>query len=147
MEFLNVVRDNWFDLIQSLFIVASFWLARISFKEETRQRRVANRLEITKQHREIWMVRFSHPELARIGDSSVDLKAKPITPEEKLFVRLLILHLAGCYRTAKAEMFKLPDEITSDVANFFSRPIARAVWEEVRRFQNSDFVRFVEERI
>ena len=145
MEFLNPVRDNWFDLLQSVFIIASFWLARISLREETRQRRVANRLEITKQHREIWTLRLSNDELRRIQELAPDLDATPITSEERLFVHMLILHLANCYRIARAEMFSLPEEITKDIANFFSRPIPSAVWENTRRFQNADFVQFVEE--
>src|SRR5436190_2739897 len=109
MEFLNVVRDNWFDLLQSVFIIASFWLARISLRDETRQRRVANRLEITKQHREIWTLRLSNPELSRVQELAPDIDARPITSEEKSFVHMLILHLANCYRTARAEMFSLPE--------------------------------------
>lgn len=145
MEILNTVRDNWFELLQSFFIVGGFLLARHSSKEEAKERRIANRHTLTKQHREIWMLRFAHPELGRIDDPAPDLNTQPITAQEKLFVRFLVLHLAGCYRTAKADLFTLPDEITADISNFFSRPIPRAVWEQIQRFQNADFVRFVEE--
>lgn len=120
MDLLSTVRDNWFELLQTFGIIAGFLLARYSTVEEAKQRRITNRWEITSHYREIWSLRFSHPDLNRIDETIVDLTVKPVTSEEKLFVRMLILHLANCFRTAKAEMFTLPDEITADIQNFFS---------------------------
>jgi hypothetical protein len=145
MEFLNAVRDNWFELFQSVFIAGSYLLQRSSAKEEARQRRVSNRLEILNQYREIWKLRLSHPELNRIDDPFADLTTNSITAEERLFMRFLILHLSNSYRAAKLDVFTLPEEMGADIANVFSRPIPLAVWEQVRRFQNADFVNFVEE--
>lgn len=144
MEILNTVRDNWFEFFQSAFIVAGFVLAWQSSREEAKQRRIGNRWEIIKQHRDIWALGFARPELNRINDSTADLAAKPLSSEERLFVRMLILHLAGCFRAAKAEMYVLPEEMAADIRNFFSRPIPRAVWDELKGLQNKDFVLFVE---
>lgn len=139
------ITTNWLDLVQTVAILGGYLLTRRSSKEEARQRRVTNRNEMTKNHREISMLRFSHPELGRVEDRVVDLKLKPITTLEKWFVHLHVLHLANNYRTAKDGMFSLPEEITMDIANFFSRPIPRAVWEMMRPFHDKDFVRFIDE--
>lgn len=145
MELLNLLRDNWFELLQSLGIITGFFFASYSSWEEAKQRRVANRLEITKQHREIWSTLYSRPDLTRVIDSAADLAAQPVTHEEQLFVRSLILHLAAAFRASRAGMFKLPDELKTDIAIFFSHPVPRAVWEVTKHLQNADFVWFVEQ--
>ena len=42
-------------------------------------------------------------------------------------------------------MYFVENGLREDVANFFNLPIPNAVWQEMKIFQDSDFVRFVEE--
>jgi hypothetical protein len=41
-------------------------------------------------------------------------------------------------------MYFVETGLREDVASFFSLPIPGAVWEEMKIYQDSDFVRFVE---
>jgi hypothetical protein len=145
MEILNWVRDNWFDLLQSLGIIGGFFFTALSLRIDANERRVGNLFAITKQHREIWTAIYSRPDLKRVVDAHADLEVQPITDEEGLFVNLLILHLETGYRASQAGMFTLPGELKTDISAFFSFPIPGAVWERSKRLQNVDFVRFVEE--
>ncbi len=74
----------------------------------------------------------------------VDLELEPITESERLLVRLLVSHLNATYEAVKNSNIRRMNGIDDDIKKFFSAPIPRAVWDELRLFQNSDFVAFVE---
>ena len=135
---------NWFDILQSIGIVAGLLFTGAALRLDEKTRRITNLIEITKEHREIWSELYSRPELARISEASVNLTQTTITPEEELFVSLLILHLNSAYHAMKAGVYMKPDGLREDVQKFFSRPIARAVWEKTKALQDADLVRFVE---
>ena len=147
MGFLNWLRDNWFTLFQSLGIIGGLFFTGVALLIDAKVRRVGNLFAVTKQHREIWTALYSRPDLKRVVDEAANLTTQPITDEEELFVNLLILHLASNDHAAKAGMFMLPGELQADITAFFSRPIPRAVWERTKKFQDHDFVSFVEDRI
>ena len=144
MGFLNWLSDNWFTFLQSLGIIGGLFFTGIALRIDANVRRVGNFFEVTKQHREIWSQLYSCPGLTRVLDSSADVIGQPITNEEKLFVELLILHLASAYRSLRAGMIVSPDELHADVSSFFSLPIPKAIWQESKRFQDREFVKFVE---
>jgi hypothetical protein len=144
MGFLHWVDGNWFTLLQSLGIAGGLLFTAASHRLDAKARRTANLIEITKEHREIWTELYSRPELARISDASVDLEATPITSEEELFIGLLIFHLNSAYHAMRNGLYMKPDGLEKDVAQFFSRPIPRAIWERVRTFQDAELIRFVD---
>ena len=138
------VGDHWFDVVQGAGIVGGLIFTAHSFRVDTRAEHVANLLEITKAHREIWRELYSRPELFRILDPAPDLVSKPMTPEERLFIGFLILHLNASYKAMKNGVFMSPQGLRKDIQQFFSRPMAKAVWEKMKPLQDADFVRFVE---
>ncbi len=144
MEFLNGVRDNWFVFLQSLGIIAGLFFTGFALLIDARVRKVANLFEVTKQHREIWTLLYSREDLKRVMNPNANIGDSPVTEDEKLFVNLLILHLASSHRASKAGMFSLPTELDADIKTFFSWPIPRAVWEMMRPLQEPDFAAFVE---
>ena len=144
MGFLPWVSDNWYNFLQSIGVVGGLLVAAAAFRLDAKTRRVANLLEITKQHREIWTELYDRPELARVSDENVDLKQEPITAEEELFIGLLILHLNSSYYALKDGVFIKPDGLRKDIQTFFSRPLAKFVWEKMKQLQDDDLVRFVE---
>jgi hypothetical protein len=144
MGFFFWFSENWFILLQSLAIIAGLLFTAFSFRLDAKTRRVSNLLEITKQHREIWTELYQRPELARISQKDVDLKIKPLTPEEELFIGFLILHLNSSYHAIKDGVFTKPEGLRKDIQQFFARPMAKMVWEKMKPFQDEDFVRFVE---
>ena len=145
MEFLNWVRDNWFVALQSLGIIAGLFFTGFALLIDARVRKVANLFEVTKQHREIWTLLYSREDLKRVMNPKANIGDSPVTEDEKLFVNLLILHLASSHRAAKAGMFSLPTELDADIKAFFSWPIPRAVWEMMRPLQEPDFAAFVDQ--
>jgi hypothetical protein len=147
MPAMGVIRwltANWFDLVQSLGIIASLIFSGVIFRHDLRTRRVANLIELTKQHRAIWTEMDRHPELARVLNENVDLARTPVMPEEERFIHALILHLNSAYHAMKEGLFIKPDGLEKDVRRFFSRPIAKAVWQKEKSIQDTEFVRFVE---
>lgn len=141
MAFLDWLRDNWSPLLQIL----GLFFTGLALLLQTIERRIANLFEATKQHREIWSAIHERDDLRRIDAAAADLQIQPVTSEEELHVSFIILHFATNFRAAKFGMFFLPTQIRLDIDDFFSRPIPRAVWEKLRRFQEPDFVRFVEQ--
>jgi hypothetical protein len=74
-----------------------------------------------------------------------DLTKKPVSGREQLFINTLIQNLSTVFRATKhRELVKL-EGLRKDMGEFFALPIPKAVWENVRSFQDRSFVRFVEE--
>ena len=144
MEVFHWVAEHGFDLVGVLGIIASLLFTAFSFRKDDHSRRISNLIAIKQQHREIWREMFEQPALARVLKNNVDLRSMPVTDEESLFVKLLILHLDTAYRAMKAGIFVKLEGLQEDVAEFFSSPIPKAVWEKMKVFQNEDFVAFVE---
>jgi hypothetical protein len=76
-------------------------------------------------------------------EADVDLEREPINEAERLFVRFLILHLASSFEAGKRGLYPSEARLSEDVRDFFDRPIPRAVWEELRPLQESEFAEFV----
>jgi hypothetical protein len=144
MGVLHWISVNWFDLAQTLGIVASLAFTGATFRTDAKSRRVSNLIELTTQHREIWTELDRRPELSRVLDTTVDLERTPVQPEEERFIRMLILHLNSAYQAMKNRVYTRPDGLRKDIRRFFSRPVAKCVWEKTKSFQDVEFVRFVE---
>lgn len=144
MGVLAWISGNWFDLLQSLGIIVGFLFTFAALRADTHARRTANLIAITAAHREIWTELYDRPELRRVSDHSVDLEQTPMTPEEELFVSLLILHLNTSFQAMKAGVFISPEGLRKDIRRFFSAPLTRLAWDHQRSLQDDDFVSFVE---
>jgi hypothetical protein len=83
--------------------------------------------------------------LSRVLKHDVDLNKEPISDEEWLFVKMLILHLDTVRRAIKARMFVKIEGLREDVRDLFALPIPKAVWEKIKPFQDKDFVAFIED--
>jgi hypothetical protein len=140
----NWLAENWFNLLSAVGIISSFVFAAISLRSETKTRQTANLLTITASHRDIWKQFLNDENLARVRSDKVNLTRNPITDAELVFVNLVILHLNSVYYAMKVQLVVEYDGLRRDVAQFFSLPIPKAVWEKVRAVQNDDFVEFVE---
>ncbi len=144
MGAIDWIGHNWFTLVQTGGIIAALAGVAFGFFYDARSRRVANLIALTDRHRELWERMNADPKLARILDPTADPERMRITPEEELFVIFLILHLANTYYTVRSGFLKQPHGLARDVQIFFTLPIPRAVWHQVRDLQDRPFVRFVE---
>ena len=78
-------------------------------------------------------------------DPVPDLDRHPITDAERLFVLFLILHLASSFEATKHGMYFAEHGLRADVREFFANPIPQVVWREMKRYQQRNFVEFVED--
>jgi len=139
------IDQNWFALAQTGILATGLFLIGIALLFEARARRVANLIESTQQHRDLWERMYSQPELARILDPNADLDTNGVTAEEQMFVVFIILHLSTSYFAIRSGFLQRPYRLGKDIERFFSLPIPRAVWEKVKVLQEPPFARFVEQ--
>lgn len=144
MEWLGWAKENGFELLQTVSIVAGFFFTIHSIREDTKVRRIQNLLTITSSHREIWSRLIDKPELARILKTDVDPAECAVSIGEELLVQFLILHLNASFKARQNGMEFDDDGLAKDIRSFFSLPIPRHVWNQSKQFQSGDFVAFVE---
>jgi ligand-binding SRPBCC domain-containing protein len=141
---LNWFLAHWFDLIETVGVVGGLWFTAVSLHSETKTRRIANLLTITANHREIWKEFLNNPKLARVCDATADIRKHPVTDAERIFTTLVILQMNTAYYAMSDQLVVEYEGLRRDVAQFFSRPVPKAVWEKIKQFQNDDFVKFIE---
>ena len=138
------MSEHWFDFLQTLGIVAGFILSAYAIRRDERARQITNTLAVSNRYGQIWQTFYDRPELSRVLQRDVDLKSKPVTDREWLFVKMLILHLDTVWRAMNAGLFVELEGLKSDVRDFFSLPIPAAVWHIAKPLQNHDFVAFID---
>lgn len=143
-EFL---RDNWFDLFQSIFIIASFMLAAMAWRSDKISRKSDTHLKVGESYKGLWDAFLENEEFRRITDPTVDLKENPVTEAERVLVRQLIVHLHGVFVAQKLNQIETVEGMDADVKNFYSKPIPKAVWRSVRSRQNADFRNYMDRLI
>lgn len=136
--------DNWVEILNVVGIVGGLCFTAHSLRSETKTRRIANQLALTEGHRDIWRQLFEHPELARVLNPEIAITPQTVTPQEEIFVGLVIQHLSVVFHAMRDELTINPEGLRRDVFRFFSLPIPHAVWENVKVMQNEKFVAFVE---
>jgi hypothetical protein len=140
--FSSWVNDN-FNVIQTVGIIGSLWLAIGTSRREARAKESENLLTIEEQHRELWVGAYERKDLARVFLAKPDL-AQPISIAEEEFLRLVISHFQTIWLIARSGGLLTLHELALDAGEFFSLPLPRAVWEKERVLRNPKFVRFVE---
>lgn len=139
----NFLEKHWFDLLQSLSIVMGFLFTALALRNDNRSRRVDHLLSINQSYRDVWDKVFSHPELSRIMKADIDLKAEPITELERRLAYKIILHMYVVYEAIRNKQIA-PGEMEKDIYDYLQFPIPRAIWEEMKKYQNKEFVRYIE---
>jgi hypothetical protein len=137
------LQANWFNLVQTRSIVIGLLFAGLSVHRETRTRRLTNLLALKQEHRELWSTIHSHPELARILKSDVDLVGEPVSPEEEIFLRQIIVHIATAWELIRDGTPLNKEALSSDVRSFLSLPVPNWAWQRAAHAQDRDFMNFV----
>ena len=138
------IGSHWFDLFQTASILFGMFVAVHSIREDTKERRIENLFTLTNAHREIWWKLYERAELTRVLDAKVNLTFEPVTTDEELFVHCLILHLRAAFKARALGMQFDDDAVSSDIREMFILPIPALVWEKSKRFQDPEFVAFVD---
>lgn len=147
MDWIAALAEYWFDLLETISLLVGLFAAVHSIREGTRSLKVQNALALTSAHRDIWKMLHDHPQLQRVLRNDVNLRKHPPTVEEEIFVQMLILHLRTAIRARKADLEFGEENIRTDIRQFFSLPIPRAVWNSVRKYQGKDFQDFVDDAL
>ena len=144
MIWLDWLGENWPHLLEATGIVSGLWFSVTNLSRDANATRVSNLLTLTRDHRELWLELYRRPELARVLDAKADLRHAPVTPDEALFVKLLIQHLHATFQAMREGVFIEVEGMRADVRAFIALPIPHALWPDLRPLQNRDFVAFVE---
>lgn len=145
MQILKWLSEQWFELFQTIGIVAGLFFSNYALRRDEQARRISSLNAIKQDYLEIWNKVYERPELVRVLNSSVDLDANPITTAEWLFIKLLVLHLDSVHRAIKAGLFVSVEGLQKDIEEFFKSPIPKVIWEKMKPLQDKEFVRFVED--
>jgi hypothetical protein len=144
MEASPWISEHWVELVQSVGIIGGLLFGAYTTHKDEKARRIGNLIAVNEQYGRIWRELYERPELSRILDKDADLTKEPVSDEERLFVKMLILHLDTVRRATKAGMLVRIEGLRDDIRHFFALPIPKAVWEKIKPFQDRDFVRFIE---
>jgi hypothetical protein len=139
--------EQYGQIIESVGIIASLCFAALAYRADMRTRKADILIRITEGHRQIWTFYEQTPELSRIFNSSVDVKATPPTAKELRFVQFVINHIVITFKSHKMGIYRQPEALEADIRDFFAWPISKETWKRVRRYQDADVIEFFEQAI
>ena len=142
--FSSWIDSNWFNIIQTVGIMGSLLMTAAAANRDSKAREVENLLTLNGQHRELWSGLIHQTELQRILKSDADVLNIPVTAAEREFLNLVFVHFQTGWTIAKSGALITLEEMKSDVREFFSLPLPRAVWEKTKSFRNRQFVKFIQ---
>jgi len=131
-------------LVQTVGIVASLSYTGRSLFKDARIRALQYRLELTRQHREIWLSTLTSPSLLKVLDGSRDIEKKPVTAEEQVFINLIIQHVSTIVQANEDKIVDMPEGIREDIRAFFSLPIPNSVWLVTKSFRDQEVIDYVD---
>jgi len=134
---------NGHNLLETAGILGGLIFTSLSFRNDTKSRKVATLISLTAQHRDIWEELYSKPELRRVLDAKIEADAAP-TEEERKFVNSIILQAHCVFRASQLGELMTLGGLAKDIGQFFSLPLPANVWSAVKRFHDADFVEFIE---
>jgi hypothetical protein len=144
MDIIQWAIEHGSDLLGAIGIIASLAFTGIALRRDHKALLVANLIAITAAHRNLWQYYADHPEVHRVLSPSADLDSLPVTDSERVFVTSAFQHLAMVQIARKYGTFVTEQDIDRDVREFFSVPIPSQVWLQARRFQSTEFARYVD---
>lgn len=145
--FFDRKKDTLNFLVQTVGVVGGlvgvFFLA-YQIRLSVEVQKLANLQMLTTAHREVWSLLLERDDLNRIFDANADIAGKPISERERLAVNFLIQHLNTSFHLDRAKLIRNMGDLKTDVKEFFSFPLPRAVWNELKDYLDRDLVKFVE---
>lgn len=139
----NFLLENWFDLLQSVFIVGGFLLSYFSIRSDIRSRKIEQLLQLNQSHRDIWGKTYTQPELLRIREANVDLQKNPVTAAERRLVIEVIMHIYSVYEAIQNKQLD-KNGAEKDIVDYLKLPIPTVVWQEIKGYHNKQFVKHID---
>lgn len=142
-DLLAFAQLNWFNLFQTLGIVASLVFTAMTLRGAARERRMTALLTLQEQHRELWSQLHQRPDLVRVLDVEVDLVGNPLSAAEREFLNTVFVHYCTGWRLAKDHRILALEDLQRDLLDFLSRPVPAQVWKDTVPTRERGFVDFV----
>lgn len=140
----DIPQKNLLDILQSAFMVLGFLLTAHTFISNNRTRRLEVLMEINNKYQDLKKTAIENPELSRVFlDASID--AIEITDAERYYARRIINHIFIVYSAIQGKQLKQFKGLEKDIRNLLSHSILNIVWKEMKLYQDSGFVQYVEE--
>ena len=143
-EFLSWFGDNWKDVLTVVASIVGVCIGVAAFHRNRSRDDKEDQNALSKAHDTLWSNVRDKPELSRVLLTEVDLKRKPLTVQEEVFLNEVFLHFERGWQAAKENKVLTMAAYTADVRGFFVLPLPRAAWEKRKAFRNPKFVQFVE---
>ncbi len=141
------IQQHWFDLVQTLGIIASIAFTAASVRRDRRGRRMTDHLALVAQHRELWADVNRREDLRRILMREVDLVKRPISLVEEDYLSLVLVHYTAGWHMARQGGLVDLKVLATDAAGFFSLPIPKYVFETTVPQLDPSFVAFIRDSI
>ena len=142
--FLSWLNENWSTFIGAVGIIGSLLFTAAYFRQDGKNRLVTNLLSIEERHRTFWNEAQQRKSIKRLFSRETVVGERSLTSEEDIFMRRVILHFETGWRLEKVLNRGEMSLLSKDAGEFFSLPLPRAAWEKYKKFNNRQFVRFVE---
>lgn len=139
--FWELLQQNLFNIVQSIFLFLGFGLAAKSYDDRSRQ--VGHLLQLGEHYQKIKNTLIHKPELARIFESNPD-KSPEMSPTERNYIQQNIMHIYTVFIAVKLGQLDTFEGIDKDIKRFLNLPLPAMVWEEVKEFQDKEFVTYIE---
>jgi len=136
--------EHWKDLLEIVGTMGALLFTGFALFTDARVRRAQTLIEITKQHRELWIYFDEHPTVARLFDKKRDMNAHPLADEEVRFANFLFLHLRASYGAKRARVHTMPEHVEDDWREIFTHPAVCAAWDKMKHLHDRKFVALVE---
>jgi len=140
--FWELLQQNLFNIIQTIFLFLGFALAAKSYKDDDRSRQVGHLLQLGENYQKIKGVLIEKPELASVFEKKSD--PKKITPQEYNYISQIIMQMYTVYVATKLGQFDSFEGIENDIKEFLGFPLPALVWNQIKDFQDKGFVVYVE---
>jgi len=94
-------------------------------------------------YRKIKDTLIEKPELASVFNTEKDVST--ITMIERNYIQQVIIQMYSVYIATKLGQFDFFEGIENDIRRYLSFPLSNQVWEEVKMFQDREFVAYIDE--
>src|SRR5581483_6946469 len=136
--FLSWLQGNWaavVGIVGMICGIGSLLYTAAYFRDDSRQKQFLNLETMSARHDALWKEAEENPKLERVRQVDGELSTPPTPVEHAFLVRVIIHYQKGwrVLRTTDKEEF---EAFSSDAAEFFSRPLAWAVWQKEKKYRS-----------
>jgi hypothetical protein len=132
-------------LVGILVGVTSVWMGIRSSRTAGRAASVSTLLTLTASHRDVWRQFADRPELRHALDW--EARQEDMTEDEQQWLRELILHIAASFEAERLGILPRLEGLDADIRQLLAKPLPRAVWRQLRPYQNHAFVRYIDSQL